>query len=101
MKIIKPKFEIITPIDNTEIFKMLEEVGRTCYKSEDKITDESALPFISGIIKRGHEAVIEHHSFIFELSDSSYTKLKSSILLLEQYGFNYSIYGRWSLCCVC
>lgn len=35
---------------------------RTCYKSEDKITDGSAEKFVRGIIKRGHEAVIEHGS---------------------------------------
>jgi len=40
MKIVSPSFEIITPIDSAEILKMIEEVGRTCYKSEDKITDE-------------------------------------------------------------
>lgn len=36
MKIVSPSFEIITPIDSAEILKMIEEVGRTCYKSEDR-----------------------------------------------------------------
>lgn len=40
----------------------IEAAGRTCYKSEDKITDGSAEKFVRGIIKRGHEAVIEHGS---------------------------------------
>ena len=40
MKIISPSFEIITPIDSTEILKTIEKVGRTCYKSEDKITED-------------------------------------------------------------
>lgn len=88
MKVVSPSFEILTPIDADEALKLIENVGRTCYKSEDKITDESALPFVSGIIKRGHEAVIEHHSFIFELSDLSYSQLKSAVNLLEDYGFN-------------
>lgn len=88
MRVVSPSFEILTPIDADEALKLIENVGRTCYKSEDKITEESALPFVSGIIKRGHEAVIEHHSFIFELSDNSYMKLRGSILLLERYGFN-------------
>lgn len=38
----------------------IERAGRTCYKSEDKITDESRNTFIKGIINRGHEAVLEH-----------------------------------------
>lgn len=88
MRVVSPSFEILTPIDAGEALKLIENVGRTCYKSEDKITDESALPFVSNIIKRGHEAVIEHHSFIFELSNNSYMKLRRSILLLERYGFN-------------
>ncbi len=63
MKVIEPSYEIITPIDRSYIMKHLEAIGRTCYKSEDKITDESASPFIRGIIKSGHEAMIEHFSF--------------------------------------
>lgn len=57
MKVIKPSFEIITPIDSEQILKTIEAVGRTCYKSEDKITDTSCESFVGGIIKRGHEAV--------------------------------------------
>lgn len=62
MKIIKPSFEILTSIDGNEILKHIERVGRTCYKSEDKITESSALQFVANIVKRGHEAVIEHYS---------------------------------------
>jgi thymidylate synthase (FAD) len=39
---------------------LIEQAGRTCYKSEDKITVESAEKFVQSIIKRGHESVIEH-----------------------------------------
>ncbi len=60
MKIIKPSFEIIGDIDGMKILKKLERIGRTCYKSEDKITDESAKRFVETIIKNGHEAIIEH-----------------------------------------
>lgn len=63
MKIIKPDVELITPIDGNVILKRIEECGRVCYKSEDKITDDSAVKFVQNIIKRGHEAVLEHCSF--------------------------------------
>ena len=53
----------ITPINGSVILKRLEECGRVCYKSEGKITDDSAPKFVAGIIKRGHEAVLEHCSF--------------------------------------
>lgn len=60
MRIVKPEVEIITPINEDDILKHIEKVGRVCYKSELNITDESADKFVLGIIKRGHEAVIEH-----------------------------------------
>ena len=60
MKIIKPDVQFITPIDGATILKRLEQCGRVCYKSEDKITEGSAEKFVAGIIKRGHEAVLEH-----------------------------------------
>ena len=60
MKIISPSFEILTPLDGKTILKHIELCGRVCYKSEDKITDTSAAAFVAGIIKRGHEAVLEH-----------------------------------------
>ena len=39
MKIIKPDVQFITPIDGATILKRLEQCGRVCYKSEDKITE--------------------------------------------------------------
>lgn len=62
MKIIKAGFEVVTPINGMEILKSIEQAGRVCYKSEDKITEDSATKFVAGIIKRGHEAVLEHQS---------------------------------------
>lgn len=61
MKIISPSFEILTPLDGQAILKHIELCGRVCYKSEDKITDSSAATFVANIIKRGHEAVLEHY----------------------------------------
>ena len=60
MRIIEPKVEILTPIDGQAILKHIEQVGRVCYKSEDKITADSAKMFVAGLIRKGHEAVIEH-----------------------------------------
>ena len=62
MKIVKAGYEIITPIDRESILKRIEEIGRVCYKSEDKITDDSAPKFVKMLIERGHEAMIEHCS---------------------------------------
>ena len=60
MKIIPPSFEVIGTINGTEILQNIERAGRTCYKSEDLITESSAATFVKRILKRGHESVIEH-----------------------------------------
>jgi thymidylate synthase (FAD) len=62
MIIKKPSVQIMDDIKPTEILKKIELAGRTCYKSEDKITAESAEKFISSLIRRGHESVLEHAS---------------------------------------
>ncbi|MGN1158040.1 MAG: FAD-dependent thymidylate synthase [Agathobacter sp.] len=61
MKIIKPYVEIITQANGYEgMFKHIELCGRVCYKSEDKITDTSYIPFIRMLIDKGHTSVLEH-----------------------------------------
>lgn len=64
-RLVKPQFifldeETHGPIDGEKILKKLERCGRVCYKSEEKITPDSARRFIKSIIKSGHESVIEH-----------------------------------------
>lgn len=58
MELIKPSvvIEFITP----DALQLIERAGRTCYKSEDRITDTSAEAFVRMIINRGHETVLEH-----------------------------------------
>ena len=62
MKIINASYHIETPIDGAEMLKRIEKAGRTCYKSEDRITEESAKSFVQKLIERGHESVLEHES---------------------------------------
>jgi len=73
MKLIKPSTEILfqeldKPLPNgsmqeelvTRVYKQVEVAGRTCYKSEDKITDDSCQEFVQMLRKRGHYAMLEH-----------------------------------------
>lgn len=61
MKLIKPSFEIREQPSGLEgVYKQIERVGRVCYKSEDKITEDSAKPFVDRMIKSGHGAMLEH-----------------------------------------
>jgi thymidylate synthase (FAD) len=74
MKIISQSHEIMDNLDGKEILKKIELCGRVCYKSEDKITDNSAEKFVANIIKRGHESVLEHVSFTVRfITDRSVT----------------------------
>lgn len=60
MKIVDPSFEILYLNDGEQILREIELIGRVCYKSEDRITIDSAIDFVSKLIKSGHESVIEH-----------------------------------------
>ena len=62
MILVKPSHKILTPIDGEQILKNIEQAGRTCYKSENKITQDSAEKFVKRIIKSGHHSVIEHEN---------------------------------------
>lgn len=61
MKLIKPSYNIIEQECGLNgIYKQIELAGRTCYKSEDKITEDSAKGFVDRMIKSGHGAMLEH-----------------------------------------
>lgn len=62
MKIINANVELLYPVNGLELVRRVEECGRVCYKSEDKITPQSAPKFVADLIRRGHESVLEHVS---------------------------------------
>ena len=66
MKLVKQGHEILSRISigGIEELQRIEVAGRTCYKSEDKISPdgESAKRFVKMIINNGHEAMLEHSS---------------------------------------
>ncbi len=72
MKIIPPGYEILDRyFKQGRLLEQIERCGRVCYKSEDKITEKSAAPFIKGIIKRGHESVIEMANLVLDVTSDS------------------------------
>lgn len=63
MIVVEPSFQILYPKtkeDALEALHRIELAGRLCYKSEDRITDESYVKFIQMLIQRNHWSVIEH-----------------------------------------
>lgn len=76
MKIVNPSVEVLrTGLEKDFALtpeQFIEKVGRTCYKSEDKITPESAPKFVKNLINRGHEAMIEHWTLIFRVKRADF-----------------------------
>lgn len=97
MKLCKPLFEIWEQSAGLEgVYKQIEKVGRVCYKSEDKITEDSAKPFVDRMIKSGHGAMLEHGTVYLKFSWNGGTcELCNQALpckLLDKYCINkYSI----------
>ena len=60
MNIIPPSFELLDRVDGTALLQKIELAGRVCYKSEAKITSDSAAGFVRRILENGHESVLEH-----------------------------------------
>lgn len=91
MKLIKPSFKIleqkpraIAIPDDMEIgprkvreellnsiYRQIEIAGRVCYKSEDKITEDSAKSFVERMIKAGHGAMLEHGTVYLDMPNSA------------------------------
>lgn len=68
MKLVRSSFQILEQSPNIEgIYKIIELAGRTCYHSEDKITEDSYKEFASRMIKSGHRSVLEHGSVYLKL----------------------------------
>lgn len=85
MKMIDQSFEILHKPDQTdhdEVLKYLERIGRTCYKSESKITDDSAVKYLKMLRDRKHWAMLEHYIFSINIPYSFYKAIN------EFYSFN-------------
>ncbi len=65
MKIVEPSISFLWMTENP--LQAIELAGRTCYKSEDKITDDSANQFVKMLMDRGHEAMLEHASMSYRV----------------------------------
>nr|UVY58865.1 MAG: Thymidylate synthase complementing protein [Bacteriophage sp.] len=60
MQAIKPYTQIYKDFDGQKVLQKIEAAARTCYKSEGKIQEGSAAKLVAGLIKSGHEAMLEH-----------------------------------------
>lgn len=84
MKIIEPSYQIIDPENRMPPAQKIELVGRSCYKSEDKITDNSAVPFVKRLIQNKHEAMLEHADILFSASETALETLRRLCCQFEE-----------------
>ena len=95
MIFVEPSIELINETDN---FKRIEKCGRICYKSEDKITEDSAYPFFQRMCKNGHTSTLEHSIIYVRSHDpNSYTKMRELLTeYTEKTGYpHYIRYSQW------
>lgn len=80
MKLIKPKAELLLQQPGLEgVYKQIELAGRTCYKSTDKITEDSAKPFVDRMIKSNHLAMLEHGTVYLALPTETIFPMSANI----------------------
>lgn len=84
MKIVEPSYQIIDRDNALTPAQKIERVGRVCYKSEDKTTLTSAIPFVKRLIDNGHEAMLEHASILFTMSLNAFETLRRICSLYEE-----------------
>lgn len=72
------------------IYQHIEKCGRTCYKSEDKITEDSEMKFFQGLVNRNHFAMLEHGTVYFRFPFQANEEAQDAIykVLNSKYSFN-------------
>lgn len=97
MKIVKAGYEILDPLNGKEILEKLERIARVCYKSEDKIGEGTAERMVRALIKRGHEAMLEHYSFSVKFTVDrgvSHEIVRHRLASFAQESTRYCNYGK-------
>lgn len=86
MRIIDPELQIINQgYDLDSIYKHIELCGRTCYRSQDKITENSAKRFVDNLIKSGHGSVLEHGTVYLTIPITPETSYRIDMYNINKY----------------
>jgi thymidylate synthase (FAD) len=101
MKVVKQSHEIITKINREEILRLLELFGRTAYQSKNKIILNSASVFVSNLILKGHESVLEHISLTVKFITDRGTAnelVRHRFCAFTQESTRYCNYAKGEMC---
>lgn len=97
MRVVQAGYEILDTLNGEEILKKIERVARVCYKSEDKIGEGTAEKMVKALIKRGHEAMLEHFSFSVKFTVDrgvSHELVRHRVASFAQESTRYCNYGH-------
>lgn len=97
MRTIEAHVEFVNPPEYAVVLDTIEKVGRTCYKSEHLITEDSAEGFVHRLIQRGHEAMIEHASVTLRFFNDrgiSHEEVRHRIASFAQESTRYCNYSK-------
>jgi thymidylate synthase (FAD) len=96
MKLIKSSFEILEQEPGIQgIYKQIERAGRTCYKSEDRITEDSAEKFVNMIKDRQHTAMLEHGTvYLYIYKDHAYNVIGDNWVTEQYLSNSYSVINK-------
>jgi thymidylate synthase (FAD) len=97
MRIVEQGFSFEGPVNGLEMLERIERAGRTCYKSEAKITAGSAIDFVRMLLKRGHESVLEHEKVTVRIvcdRGVSHEIVRHRIASYSQESTRYCNYGK-------
>jgi len=87
MRVIPASFEIMEDLDRQSLITRIEACGRLCYKSEDKISQDSAGPFVKAIIRHGHNSVMEMGVFTLKIAAANEEDITRLYCTLPKYLF--------------
>lgn len=97
MRTIEAHVEFVNPPEYAVVLDTIEKVGRTCYKSENLITEDSAEGFVRRLIQRGHEAMIEHAGVTLRFFNDrgiSHEEVRHRIASFAQESTRYCNYSK-------
>ncbi|CAK8721298.1 Thymidylate synthase ThyX [Candidatus Electrothrix laxa] len=85
MKIVPPSYEVLDHLDRQSLAVRIELCGRICYKSEDRIDQDSAVPFVSKMAEHGHNSVLEMGVVTLEMTCADEAQITELFLLRPRY----------------
>lgn len=100
MRYVEPSVTLEAPFNEDDALRRIEAAGRTCWKSENKITQDSAKRFVKALIKNRHDSVLEHVSVSFRIicdRGTSHEIVRSRLASYSMESTRYCLYNDFAV----